>query len=86
MAKIELIYIDFSSGIKREININTNESLTNSNSYNSSYINIKLKTQDRLMIPKNSNYEQIEWIKKNIILSSRYTLYERDSYLVFFFL
>jgi hypothetical protein len=79
MTKIELIYIEFSSGIKTDININTNRN-------DQDIINIKPKIQDRLMIPKNSNYEQIEWIKKNIILSSRYTLYERDSYLVFFFL
>jgi hypothetical protein len=79
MTKIELIYIEFSSGIKTDININTNRN-------DQDIINIKPKTQDRLMIPKNSNYEQIEWIKKNIILNSRYTLYERDSYLVFFFL
>ncbi len=69
---MDIIYYNNSSRTKTIITINIFES-------------IDIKSQDRLMIPKNSNYYKIEYIKKYILLSKlRYTLYERDQYLVFF--
>lgn len=46
---------------------------------------IHIKPQDRLMIPKTANEKQINWVKNHLPSRSRYTLFERDPYLVFFF-
>lgn len=47
---------------------------------------IHTKPRDRLMIPKTANSQQIDWVKTHVLPShTRYTLFERDPYLVFFF-
>lgn len=47
---------------------------------------IRVKPRDRIMIPKTANTQQIEWVKTYLLPSqTRYTLFERDPYLVFFF-
>lgn len=49
-------------------------------------ITLHIKPRDRLMIPKTANNQQIEWVKTHLLPShARYTLFERDSRLVFFF-
>lgn len=46
---------------------------------------IHIKSCDRLLIPKTANEPQIEWVKKQFPSDAKYTLFERDPYLVFFF-
>ncbi len=73
---MNIIYYNHLSRIKTKIDLN-----------NDLEPKINFGSQDRLMIPNESNYNDIEWIKKYIIPSSiKYTLYERDQYLVFFFI
>ncbi len=44
--------------------------------------NLSIHSQDRIMVPKNIDTDEVEKIKKD--LPKKYTLFERDSYLVFF--